>query len=563
MGEDERNWRIWVIIVVGLAVALAVGTKVGLPLYRRAKEKHALTLAKRFYQAGDYRNAVLCLKKALSINYTNLAALEMMAELSAIAQSPFELDYRQRVAELAPTTTNKLKLLSAAMRVEQAPFPISRQVVSELAAVAHTNTEFHFLAARLALQQHQFETAERHLETALALAPTNRLIQLNLATLRLQSTNPIVAGAARRQLRELVNDPDWGIQALRALIVDQLSRGPDQDTIRDAETLIHHPQADFGDWLQYATVLDRLDKPQADIVINDLKTRARTNILQLVQLASWLNSNSRASETLQWLDSLPSFLTDVVPVQMAEANACVEARDWSRLQKRLEAQNWAEYEYLRLTFLTRALREQRRLELSAPVWQRAVAEAARRPETLLALAQLVASWGWQIESEQLLLRVGRQYPQYRWVFGILQELYINRGDTQALNKLYQVWMELEPAAPILKNNFAATLLLLGRDLDRATMLAQEAYNAEPTNVIVASTLAFALTRRGEFSRALQLLNSFPEDQLRHPAVAGYYALALYAGGNTTRAKQFAQIALAQRLLPEERALFRQILGQEN
>ena len=60
--------------------------------------------------------------------------------------------------------------------------------------------------------------AETQFAAASQLEPTNRLFQLNLAVVRLVSTNAAVAAAARTKLEEFAADKTLGATALRTLI---------------------------------------------------------------------------------------------------------------------------------------------------------------------------------------------------------------------------------------------------------------------------------------------------------------------------------------------------------
>ena len=555
----SRKTRILIFVVASLFVFF-VGGRYGLKAFRYFQSRHFLRLAEESFIKEDYERAVRFVRKVLVRNPKHTRGLWLMAELARIGGSPLELDFRQRLAEVTPALTNQLALVECALRLEKPPYPIATTTLDRLSGIATNDIGYHLLSAQFALKMGDRERAEKHLAEALTLEPTNKLVSLNLSTLRATHSDPQVASTARTHLITFSSDPDLGIYALRALITVYTTEGDYTKAALYAKMLVTNPAAEFADHLLYLSTLLKADRETGEAYLTTLKKAAQTNLLTIVQLSGWLNSNERAHEAIDWLGSLPWYLKETIPVQMAFANACMRAGQWALLQSRLESQQWAENEYLRLAFLARALREMRRMELSTPVWQRAISEAARQPENLFGLAQLAAGWGWKSESESLLLRIARNYGNYRWVFNVLQQMYMDQGDTVSLLKLFQVWLETMPGSPVVKNNLAAVLLLLGRDVGRAAFLAAEAYRAESTNVVFASTYAFALFKRGDFQAALQIMNRFSEESLeKDPSVAGYYALILYANGLVEKARRFATLALDGKILPEERALFESVL----
>src|SRR5262249_1163498 len=151
--------------------------------------------------------------------------------------------WRQRVSELEPSLDNKIMFATCALRYEKPPFPQATQALEALRSLAETNTSYHLASSQLALKLNRLADAEAHLQSAAALEPTNRLHQLNLATLHLQSPDTNVASQARRKLIELVSDPDAGLPALRSLTADCLVRRDLANAENYARQLQARPEA--------------------------------------------------------------------------------------------------------------------------------------------------------------------------------------------------------------------------------------------------------------------------------------------------------------------------------
>jgi hypothetical protein len=99
--------------------------------------------------------------------------------------------------ELEPTIENKLLLTSAGLHCQSALLPRTTQILGELSGVATNDVEFYVVSAELALRMYHLAEAQAQLETASRLQPPNQQFQLNLAVIRLGSTNPVVSGGGR------------------------------------------------------------------------------------------------------------------------------------------------------------------------------------------------------------------------------------------------------------------------------------------------------------------------------------------------------------------------------
>src|SRR5882762_10482863 len=205
--------------VIAVLIALAVGAAgfwfAGRPAYRRHQERRAAEQAVEFMAKGDQRNASVSARRALQLNARNLKACEVMAELNELSRSPGALDWRRRIAETAPTIENKLRLAATAMRSQGPPFTLATQTLEELGDSGKDNPAYHTVAGELAVKlQHRAEAAA-HFEAASRLDPANEMNQLNVAVLRLDSTNAGAEAASRATLERLRANPTLRAIALR------------------------------------------------------------------------------------------------------------------------------------------------------------------------------------------------------------------------------------------------------------------------------------------------------------------------------------------------------------
>jgi hypothetical protein len=294
----------------------------------------------------------------------------------------------------------------------------------------------------------------------------------------------------------------------------------------------------------------------------EVKRAAGTNALHITVTAGWLNGHGMATNALAWLASLPPSLRATPPLPAVEADSYVALRDWSGLEKYLAEQRWEDQEFLRLALLSRALREQNRREMSAAQWRRATAAAGARIEGLAALVQIATSWGWNVEAEELLWTVARRAPWKEWAWRGLIRARTAAGDTPGLYRVYSAMLDSNADSLPAKNNVAFIGLLLNRDTERSTRLAQEVASTAPTNAVFVSTHALALHLQDRSAEALKTMQTLPEADLRRPEIAAYHAIFLVATGRREQAKPFFSAAEKADLLPEERRLLQQARAVE-
>jgi len=563
-GHRRCLW-LWVAMVLLVLGCGAAGFWWGRPAYRQHKERRFLKLADQYLAAGDLRNGLLSLRQALAANPRNVETARRLAELLAELRSPLALGWWRRVVELAPTPEHRLRLVAAALQLENAPYPIATQTLDEMARLGQTNLAgYHALVSQLALLTHRLEVAIVHLERAVELDPTNRLHRLNLATLQIQHTDPAVSQAARQQLLELVEsgqDPHLALLALRSLVTVSLKQGDPVAAEQFSTRLLQLPGAGFPDRLQHLTILVAAGRPETNAWLDQLQQAVGTNAAHITLLASWLTDRGRAREALQWLETFPLSLRTNPPITLGVADALIALKDWEAVEAWLAPQHWEEQEPMRLALLTRAARERGRRDLAEAYWRRVLNVPGGRGESLAAVAQILNTWGWKSELEEVLWALVKRAPWHEWAWQALIKSRYAAGDTVGLYQVYSAMLEAKPHDREVKNNLAALGLLLQRDLDRSRRLAREVYLADTNNPTFVSTYAFALHQQGDSAGALQLLQALPESERQRPDVALYLAIVLAARGQWEEARAYAARAADHPMLPEERRLLETVLQQ--
>jgi predicted Zn-dependent protease len=538
-------------------VVLTIAACLGWPAYRHFKERRNAAQAQDFFAKGDYRNALLCARVALLINSNNVPACRVMAELNDSVHSPAALDWRRRVAELSPAISNQLDLASAGLRYENPPFPLTTQILGELSSSAGKLPDFHVLSAELDLSLRRMTAAENEFEMASELEPTNQLFHLNLAVIRLGSTNAATADAARAKLKELSNDPRLGPAALRSLAADRLMHNDTTNALNFSTQLLTSAQAGLPDRLQHLGILQRLKNPE---LLPQLKSvqQSSTNVADVAQVASWMTANGFSADTILWLTNLPATLQTQPPVRLAAVNCFLAQTNWPALRDFTAKGDWGEIEYLRFAFLSHACNELGQSTIAQSNWHAAVAEAGEKPGSLNELLQIAGRWGMTQEQDELLWIIAAKFPHERRAAEELAVRYFAAGDTVKLNQLYSLLLASFPNDDSVKNNFTATSLLLKTNLPTAFKLAQDLFARLPDNPDVVSTYAYALHLQGRTREGAAAMEKLKGESLKKPSTALYYGVLLSAlGENEKAAPLLATAAAGKQLLPEEKQLLAQ------
>src|SRR5207249_2941398 len=148
---------------------------------------------------------------------------------------------------------------------------LTAQILQEVGPSAHNLAGYHVVAGELAVKLRHSGEATGEFETASRLEPTNQLFQLNVAALRIESTNAEVAAAARTTLERLRTNRELRPMALRWLIASAIQK----DDLAAAESysreLIADPQTGLADRLQHLNILRARKSPEADAFLKLVK----------------------------------------------------------------------------------------------------------------------------------------------------------------------------------------------------------------------------------------------------------------------------------------------------
>ena len=523
-----------------------------------AKLRLSLAHAHQEFGARQMARAEFWACHALDLDRANLDATRMMAEIYEAQDRPAALGWRMKAVELEPGSTGDVMALAkCALRFGQDD--VAAGALKSLPAeFAGRSAEYEEVMAGCALANHDMATAEADFEKAAELERENPLHRVNLAAFRLaNSSDANVRAGAAHDMEGMLADGRVSVFVVRALLGDAIRRGDRPSAERYAEKLRAAPEHGFSDDLSYldATAGEAGFQP----AMKEIEHRAEANPMWTAEMGDWLNAHGMAAETLRWTSGLPAANQSNVRVQIMISDAYLKMSHWNGLQTFLAKCQWGDCEFMRRAMVVRSKRE-----MSQPwedEWKRLVTDVEVNPDDLLLLAQLVTGWNWRSETIGLLWvastkpKTGAKALLYLW------DIYSRSRDTLEMQRVAKAQMDMDPANPVLKNNYAFLSLLLFGASENAERLAEEASSANPKSAEWAATYAYALELAGKKVKAKKVMEKLPAEVLTRPGVALYYAIVLAGNGDNGRAREVMGKLNENGMLPEERKLAEEVRGK--
>ena len=556
MNAFARKTLVFVVVMVVIGCAGFLGRRI----YQKSTEHRLAAEAGQYLKKQDFRNASLCLQRALQINPYNIQVNHLMADMLEQAGSPMALNWRIRTTELQ-TNNMEYRLEWAKTAIELSDISSAIQALRGVDTNSRATAEFHKLAGGLAWNLHDPADAEKQYAAALQLEPTNQAVILNLATVRLVSTNKVVASEARATLEGIPVKSPLHLMALRALATDAADHKSYQSAIGYERQVASDPGATYADKLGYLQVLHLANSPQFTIWQNALEADAAGSPSRVYALGHWMQLEEGPAVALRWLDSLPPTLQTNLPVPLAITDCQIGLKDWNGLLGTIGNADWGDLEYYRLTLSSLGARSLGNNDSADSAWQNAMMASSHQLDRLSRLNQLAANWGWASERKQVLNQIVSQFPGEAWAVDQLTSLLYAQGQTQELADLLNQLYSANPANIQIKNNLATILLLEKSDLNKAFRLAQESYSSAPDNPFFDCTYAYSLLLQSRNQEAAKIIGSLKANYLKNPSIAAYYGIVEAQTGNIKAAGPALRVARTARLLPEELQLVQQAQEQ--
>lgn len=552
---SRKRWLVAAVLGLLLAASLIVGAR---KLYLRLAPDRLVKAAEQHRSRGDIRNAALTARRALQIDKEHLGASRLMAAITEQAGES-SLDWRRRIVELHPVSLpDRLALAAAALRFEN--LVAAEDALAPVRETAGENAEYRLLAGTLAVKRGKLDEARDHYRAAMRLQPGNPMHQFNLASIELRSADPKEREMALVVLKGLLTDPQVRKHARRTLVNDLAAQTRYVEALQLAREIRNTPDAEIADQVSLLDLLHRTDDAEFSSYLGELKKEFASKPEGAGALVEWHGRNGMAESAVGWTRELAPAVVSHRSAGLPIAGCHLALRDWRGLQAITKDANWGSFEYLRHTYLARALRELGDESGFRAQWGAAVSAVAKRPEAM-ALTQLANEWGWQDEMRDLLWAIAKDGREPEAALGVLYRHYGETKNTRGLQRVVSRLLELNPSDPAAMNNVAMFSLLLKTDIERAANIARDLYVKERSNPVYASTYAYALHLQDRSAEALEIMRALPPDTLNVPEIALYHGVILAANDRHDEALPFLAKSDKPTLLPEERELLIQAREQ--
>ncbi|MDX1953408.1 MAG: hypothetical protein SFY81_14615 [Verrucomicrobiota bacterium] len=544
-----------IIITVVLAL-LGIGGFFGRKAYKKTVERRLVRETKEYLEQKNWRGASLTLRRSLQLNPHNLEASKMMADLMEASGSPVALDWRVRVVELDPGSSEyRMDWARTAVRLRD--FTAASNALSGLSSSARTNVTYHKLMGGLELALSRPEKAESHYAEALRLEPTNQLTLINLATVRLGSTNLTQAAEARGILKSLVTNKATRPMALTRLRADALYRQSTNEAIGYSRELVNEAEISIDEKMDHLRLLSRAGSPEEKPFLENLKEQATKSSAIAYSVGRWITIKQSPAAALAWLKSLPPETSSTEPVPQVMADCLILMKNWPGLLALLESGNWGESEFYRLGLTAMAQRTMGETVAAESSWRKAMRLSTRRLDRLTRLSKVAEAAGMTEERLRVLQEITESFPKERWAGEKLAQHFYAAGDTKAIHHVLSKIHSSNPADPSLKNSLAYIRLLLRTDMENAHRMAKEAYQTAPEDSAVITTYAYSLFLNGNGAEAVELLKKLNPESLKNPRTATCYTVINAHTGDKVAAKNFLKKVDGMQMLPEEREILSQ------
>jgi Flp pilus assembly protein TadD len=185
-----------------LTVILLIGGYTGYHGYKNARQHRLVKQARMFLQKSNQKKALLSLQRAIKYNPKDVEACRLMAELAEMSRSPSALLWRSKVVDLKPhSTEDRFALAQTALMLQD--YASATNALEGVDPEDKKKAAFHNIAGMAASAINRLPEAEAHFVEARRLEPWNVVPQMNLAVVRLHSTNVAALAEARTTLKAL------------------------------------------------------------------------------------------------------------------------------------------------------------------------------------------------------------------------------------------------------------------------------------------------------------------------------------------------------------------------
>jgi hypothetical protein len=548
----RRRW--WLLPFLIIASMLALGAA-GLWIYRATEPSRLCKQARGHLAEGDYKNAAMALRRAVTIAPRNPEAVRLMSELTDKLGAPSAAAWHEQLVELNPdSSTDRTAWAASAIRSRR--IDAAEEALAGAPESFRSTAEYEALRGMVAIGKGHWRDAEQAFGEARRRDPKRPSYQFNHALAQAQGPDAKARDAGIETLRELAKGGEFSPHAKRALTRVLTRQKHLPEALQYSVELANSKDAIFADHLSELDLVGWLKKEDFLAAMERARAVAVKSPQDLAALLTWSVQRGMARETRAWAEKLESGAVEKPEVIEAYAELVAATNDWPALAA-LTAKKltWARGEAMRNAFATLAAEKQEKTDMATSFWQLATQAIGDSRETAMALAYFAHRAGWRARMSEVLWTASSSADP-EWALRMLHRLCVDDGNTAGLLRVAKRLQAVKPEDDGARNNAIILALLLGEPAKSLVEDARALHAKAPENPVFASTYAYALHRSGNSAEGLAVVEKLSPTALQAPEIALYHAVLLSANGKEQPAREAAELARKGKMLPEEDGLIR-------
>jgi tetratricopeptide (TPR) repeat protein len=536
--EENRSLRL---AALGSAAVLLLFVAAGWWLRPLWKERSSIRIARQWLAADKLDRADEAVRDMLARAPHRVEAWQLAAEYARrIGQKAKAAAYLHHAATLRPDDGElALDWIAAAIlagSVDDAEVGLVALSSGGHAASARAER----LSGEIARVRDDLKLARDHFESAVRLGGAVAENEIPLGIVLVSATSAEERARGHQLLQHWRSDPQWGLDARRALLADALVR-KDVALMPDlAAELLADRRAEDADVLNALLAFSKSDQARFAVVLEQVERSRATDVAKISELAAWLSGVGRGQEAVRWLRTLPPGWTDQPPVVVAHADALRVLGDWAALRELTQRGDWGEVDFLRQAYLVLVERNGGDADRAAQQW-RGVRENARlNGGRALFLAGTLYTWGCSAEAIDLWWLAAEQPGVAVLALGSLARHYQVQRDAEGLYRAFRRLHEIKSDDLGIANNYAYFAALTGHNLPAVERIARENRERAPKEMSYVATHAFILFSDGRRDDALALLPEFHAAAKKSPSLAFTGGILLASVGRAPEARELLE-----------------------
>jgi predicted Zn-dependent protease len=540
---EARKALKWTLIIGAPVFVIAVGF--GIWGYRHWAQDNAIRIARQWLDAGRLDRAGTAVQSAIATEPGVPASWRLASELAwRLGNRAASVGYAKRAAVVSLYKADDvLAWAEASILADDTDQALEAETYLDPAGAGVSPRALR-LAGEIARRRGLFADARDQFQSALeadtkAGAPSLAIDEIPLGIMCLQTASAADRARGQSLLARWAADPNWGVEALRALLADAMVHREGEAAIRWAEGLRIHPRCTLGDIPACLHAFADFAPERYKAVLAPLEDKGRSSPAEAALLLGWLNQIGQGEEAARWGESLDPSAAHKPPVAQGIAEGLRASHRWADLQAWVEQVDWgSDLGFVGLAYHMVAARQLGDAPAADSLWHSLYSEGSLSPAHALFIGDSLYAWGYPTESAALLWAASERPDLAYQAIGSLARLYEVQRDAVGQFKAFSRLNAMRPADRKIANNFAyfAALTDLGSQT-QIQRIAEDNFNHEPGNVIYRSTFAFVLVWSGQGTRAMALMEPVASDWKKSPAVAFAYGAALASLGRKSEAKE--------------------------